>query len=178
MLALSKDMGERNLLSFQASIDGAEMIYDGDTINGVVVLLHGLKSVPPMTGEMFPYIYAAGEDVYAHIDIRIAGIDAPELHPRYRAPDGSLRSEHEREHERKLAQEARQVVVDLLVGNDLQFEIRNPQIGKYADRLVAEVWVGDVNVGTRVWARGLAYKYEGGRKRRWTISDTPPKGDA
>lgn len=164
--------------TYAAFIDDAELVHDGDTIDGVIIKLDGLSASAGEDGEVFPDVFAMDGEVYAHIDIRISGIDAPEMTPRHRLSSGQLRSDAERAHEKTLALKARQIVVDLLSAANLHFEVRNPQQGKYASRLVAEIWCKDasgelVNVGLRLLQYGLAYRYSGGRKRVWTLDDGP-----
>lgn len=87
------------------------------------------------------------------MNVRIAGIDAPELH-------GKCASERER------AEAARDFLKELVSGQRLQLEdVRND---KYGGRVIAEVrdMKGD-DVGKVLLARGLARVYEGGRRGSW-----------
>ena len=161
-----------------AFIDDASDVHDGDSVENVNIRLPGLIAKVGYTGEVFPNIFVGkGDvfrlgDVFASVAVRIAGIDAPERFPRHRLPDGTLRSADEIAHERQLAEKARLVVVDMLSAAHLQFEVRNIQDGKYASRVVAEVWIAEdgklVSVGERLLEKGLAYRYAGGTKKRWT----------
>ena len=160
--------------TFAAKIDDIERVYDGDTINHVHFQLPDIEVVKGGTfGEIYPDIFAQLDGVWIHINVRVAGIDAPERHPRHHYPDGEPRDPNDVIREHALAMRAREVVSDLLISNHLEFQIRNPQLGKYAQRVVAEVWARDpetsdyINVGERLIDLGLAYPYEGGTKRVW-----------
>jgi len=87
------------------------------------------------------------------MNVRIAGIDAPELH-------GKCASERTR------AAEARDFLKRLVNGQRLRLEdVRND---KYGGRVIVEV--RDTNgddVGKALLARGLARVYEGGRRGSW-----------
>ena len=87
------------------------------------------------------------------MNVRIAGIDAPELH-------GKCASERTR------AAEARDFLKRLVSGQKLRLEdVRND---KYGGRVIAEVrdTKGD-DLGKALLARGLARAYEGGRRGSW-----------
>ena len=49
-----------------------------------------------------------------------------------------------------MKQSGRTAIVELLIRNRLKFEIRNPQLGKCAGKVVAEVWVRDPEIGKGV----------------------------
>lgn len=87
------------------------------------------------------------------MNVRIAGIDAPELH-------GKCALERER------AAKARDFLKQFVTGQRLRLEdVRND---KYGGRVIAEVrdMKGD-DVGKVLLARGLARAYEGGRRGSW-----------
>lgn len=160
--------------TFHAQIDTIENIYDGDTLNKVAFKLPiSIAQTQGFYGEVYPSVFLQRDGVWIHINVRIGGIDTPERHPRHKYPDGTLRPADERAREHALAMQARAIVVRLLVANDLKFEIRDPQQGKYAGRIVASVWVLDpdtnrmVNIADKLIDAGLAYPYEGGTKRVW-----------
>ena len=160
---------------FNAFIDDWEHVYDGDTINHCYVKVPELQGVGGVIGEIYPdWFVDENSAVCIHINVRLAGIDCPELHPRQRLPDGTRRDPSDVRWEHSLALEARRFVQDLLSANDLKFTLRNPEIGKYAGRIVAEVWCKDpnttadsVNVSDVLLEKKLAYKYEGGTKKIW-----------
>ena len=164
---------------YDAFIDSVDDVHDGDTLENVCLRLPGITAKAGTTGQVYPNIFiGAGDkfrvgDVFAQVSVRLSGVDCPELEPRKRLPDGTLRSAAEVAHEKALALKARQVVVDLLTAANLQFQLRNPRDGKYASRIVAELWVAEgdtlVNVGAKLVASSLAYPYAGGTKKRWTV---------
>ena len=159
---------------YEARIDNAENIYDGDTINKVYFKLPiEIETFQYDFGEIYPEIFLHKDGVWVHVNVRLDGIDTPERHPHHKYPDGTARSDEELSREHALAMQARQEVVNILKANDLKFEIRNPQEGKYAGRVVAEVWVTDpelgrmINLSEHLIDKGLGYPYEGGTKRVW-----------
>ena len=159
---------------FQARIDQEAHIYDGDTINHVFFRLPiEVKENQEKYGEVYPEVFVQQDGVWIHINVRISGIDTPELHPHHRYPDGTMRPVEEIAHEHELALKAREIVVNLLKANSFQFEIRDPQEGKYAGRIVAEVWVKNpktgqmINIADKLIREGLGYVYEGGTKMIW-----------
>ena len=161
---------------FEAKIETSDHIYDGDSINHCFFRLPGiLVDDNAQLGEIYPELFAHKDGLWVKVNVRLDGIDAPEMHPHHHYPDGTNRDPAEIAHEHELALRARQVVVDLIEANDLQFEIRNPQLGKYAGRVVAEVFAKDpehgelINVSHRLVVKGLAYPYEGGTKRVWKL---------
>ena len=160
--------------TYKARIENIDSVYDGDTINKVFFRLPiDVRADQEDLGEIFPEIYVHDIGVWVLVNVRLDGIDTPERHPHHRYPDGRQRTPEDIEKERMLAMEARTIVQNLLMVNNMQFEIRNPQVGKYAGRIVAEVWVRDpehkqmINVSKRLITKGLAYPYEGGTKKIW-----------
>lgn len=160
---------------FDAFIEDPEHIYDGDTVDRVHFRLPGLevaKGAP--LGQIYPDLYTREDGVWMRINVRLAGIDAPERHPHHSYPDGTPRPPEDIAYEHELAMKARQVVMDMVKANGLHFVIRNPQIGKYAGRIVAEVWCPlpgtniMTNVCTHLLKQNLAYKYDGGTKKVWS----------
>ena len=159
---------------YNARIENINHVYDGDTLEHVMFRLPGLQPIPNAElGEIYPDIFVQEDGPYVHINVRLAGIDCPERHPRHAYPDGNLRPTFEIEREQELGLRARDALRTLILQNGLQFEIRNPQIGKYAGRIVAEVWLheemtGDyLNASEYLIDQGLAYPYQGGKKRIW-----------
>lgn len=155
---------------YPATIDSPDDIHDGDTIENVLIAIPHVKVLAGYAHtEIFPPNLFADEDghVYLKVDIRLAGIDAPEVHPHRRAPDGKPRLPGDIAYERQLAQKARQFVVDTLTAHHLQFTLKNIAYGKFASRLLAEVWAGETNLSTALLEKGLAVPYEGGKKTTW-----------
>ena len=83
------------------------------------------------------------------IGVRINGIDTPEMHGK-----GPC--------EKKKAKEARDFVRDYLTPRQF-ITLKNPSRGKYF-RVVADVYVGDVNLAKLLLDKGLAVHYNGGTK--------------
>ena len=160
-----RDQVERR---YPAFIDTVEHVYDGDTIEKTHIRILELNLEDEgYLGEIYPQTYVKDHNLWVVTNVRLAGIDCPERHPHHRLADGHLRSESALAYEARLALEARNVVCDALRANHLQFEVRNPEIGKYAGRIVAEVWVNDVNLSQHLLDEKLAYPYDGGTKQRW-----------
>ena len=164
--------------SYDAFIDDPSHIYDGDTINHVhFKIAQVVPSYPD--GEVYPGMFVNNGELWVHTNVRLAGIDCPELHPHHRLPDGTLRDDKDIGYEEGLAYRARKRVVDMLVANKLKFQIRNPQFGKYAERVVAEVWLVHygpkeeklINLSDRLLAENLAYPYDGGTKQIWHMPE-------
>ena len=159
---------------YEARIDNIETVYDGDSINHAYFKLPiDIQDNQVVWGEVYPEIFMQHDGVWVHVNIRVDGGACAERHPYHRYPDGTPRPPEEIAREHELAMRARQVVIDLLVANDLKFEIRNPQEGKYAGRLVASVWMRDpesrqmINLAEHLIDKGLGYPYSGGKKRTW-----------
>ena len=153
-------------LSMAVSVDSvrypvqvsADQIYDGDTIKDVELRLSACAEAVD-----FPGLITRDGQLYAHFDLRIAGIDTPELRPARKG-----RSEMSRRKEIAAAKQARRVLIDLLASNDYQLTIKNLQLGKYAGRLVGEAWVGDIDIADFLIENGHAKRYTGGRKPSWS----------
>lgn len=86
------------------------------------------------------------------IGVRVAGIDAPELH-------GECPCEV------ALAKDARAFVTYMLQNADT-IELRNVRRDKYF-RLLAEVWVDGESLGESLIDAGYARPYAGGKKQGW-----------
>jgi len=92
-----------------------------------------------------------GTDV--EINVRIDGVDAPELRGRCAA-------------ERRLAGAARDALTALIDGNPVL--LHDVRYGKYAGRVVARVTVaGGADAAVALVARGLARRYAGRARGRW-----------
>lgn len=160
---------------YEAFIEGIESVHDGDTLMRVHILLPGIQRTPhaPL-GEIYPDLLVREDGVWMRINVRLEGIDAPEIHPHHSFPEGSPRPPEDIEYERELAAKARDVVASLIEANGLKFVLRNLQIGKYADRIVAQVWTPNpdtgflTNVSKYLLQQNLAYEYDGGTKKVWT----------
>lgn len=88
--------------------------------------------------------------------IRIRNVDTPERG--YRAKC---------EKEAKLAEDAKQFVIDL-IGNTDTMKVENFSHDKYGGRIVADVRVNGKNIGEELIKNGYAVHYDGtGAKRNW-----------
>ena len=87
------------------------------------------------------------------IDVRINGIDAPELRGRCNS-------------EGRLARSARQALIALVEGGAIRlYDIRN---GKYAGRVVARVTAPDgADIGVALIAQGVTRRYDRRRRAGW-----------
>lgn len=84
--------------------------------------------------------------------IRINGLDTPEM--RGKCPI-----------EKEKAREAQKALAEILsVGG---VELRNVVIGKYAGRVVADVYVSGTNVTEAMIAKGMGRAYTGGKREPW-----------
>ena len=162
--------------AYDAFIDDVSSVHDGDTLEHVHIKIATVWEHAP-EGELFPEMFVKDGQLWMHIAVRLAGIDCPEIHPHHRLPSGELRDPNDVGWEHSQAVKAKRVVQDLMTQNNLQFKIRNPQIGKYAGRIVAEIWLRDpgthnsINVSERLLEKNLAYRYEGGTKQIWKRPD-------
>ena len=142
--------------TYPAVIVSPDQIYDGDTITGVFVKVS--DSDTPY-GEIWPGIIKKESGIFVSFNLRIAGIDTPEKHPRKagRTPE-SLAAE------KKAALAARDYLAAVLKTSGYAFDVVNPKIGKYAGRYVADLEVEGVNVGQMMLGAGYARPYDGGTK--------------
>lgn len=150
---------EVTLPRYAAQIDSADQVYDGDTLQDVIVKL----PFPDMEdGEIWPGVFKAGDMVLVKFDLRIAGIDTPEKRPKKAG-----RTEESLKAEKKAAGEARLALVGLLKESKNQFEVLNPKTGKYAGRMVGNLIIDGVDVGQVMIELGHAKPYDGGTKPEW-----------
>ncbi len=154
-----------------ALTDPKAQIYDGDTLKDVRVLVHRHDFIPEEYGNPWPGVYITERGIEIETDIRIAGIDTPEKRVSTKNPDGSLRSEANRQREKTAALASRQALIDLLKTNDNRFSISNPILGKYAGRTVADVAIREIDVATTLIRLGHAKPYFGGTKPQWNWGD-------
>lgn len=150
--------------------DIESQVYDGDTIKDILVKVATHKTPD---GEVWPGVFIQDGDVYVSFDLRINGIDTPEKRPRRAG-----RTEQSRINEKYAASLARQAVVDLLVEADGQLELHNPETGKYAGRMLGDMYVQDeqedlIYVADYLIQRGHALPYDGGTKAKpdWDALD-------
>lgn len=87
-----------------------------------------------------------------HMSIRVNGIDTPELRGKC-------------EYEKQQARKAKQFTVQQLRGAK-KITLKNIQRGKYF-RLIADVYVDDVNLAQQLIRYELAVEYHGKTKKNW-----------
>ena len=97
-----------------------------------------IDSLPPIVGK--------------NIAIRLEGVDTPEIKGKC-------------QYEKDLAIEARDFVRKKLF-NAKEIKLNDLQRGKYF-RVVAKVFVDGVSLEKELLKKGLAYKYQGGKKSSW-----------
>ena len=159
---------------YHAVLESPEQVYDGDTLSDIVIKIADFSE----RGEVWPEIFLTDEGVFTRFNLRLAGIDTPEKHPRKTWPDGSPRSEASRDRERALAAKARTALIGMLTGPEQTFPapfiVKDPQLGKYAGRIVAGVYLPDthipgalIDIGQALIQLNLAKPYDGGTKARW-----------
>jgi micrococcal nuclease len=91
-------------------------------------------------------LIAVSENV-TRLRLRLLGIDAPEI------PHGAKGGQ-------PFGQEARQFLERLVAGRSIRVETFGPDVYK---RILAVVWVGDINVNLELVRAGLAERYRGAR---------------
>lgn len=156
---------------YHAQLNSPEQVYDGDTLRNIRVRIGNFHE----RGEVWPGIFVENDGIYAVFNLRVSDIDTPEMRPRKTWPDGSPRSEASRQREKGLSEKAKQLLTDVLMGTAQgQFIIKQPLLGKYAGRVVCEVYVEDatsptglINVTSFLLDAGLARPYDGGTKPIW-----------
>ena len=85
------------------------------------------------------------------VSVRVNGVDTPEIRGKC-------------EGEKRRAVEARDFARARLKGG---VRLRNVRLGKYAGRVVADVYVGPDNLADLLIAAGLGRPYHGGARRGW-----------
>jgi micrococcal nuclease len=83
--------------------------------------------------------------------VRVRGIDAPEIRGKCKA-------------EKSMAVDAREWA-KLFVGKHVL--LTNIKLGKYAGRVVANILVGNMDLGEFLITSGLARPYDGGKRKSW-----------
>lgn len=145
-----------------------DQVHDGDTIEAVHVRLMPATAMPE--GEVWPELYIKKHYLYAVFNLRLDGIDTPELHPKTHYPNGQERSEASRNAEKAKANEARQALIDILATAD-KILVGFPKEGKYAGRLVAKLFIErnneQIDVCQYMIDNNYAVPYEGGTKIVW-----------
>lgn len=149
--------------TYPALLDEFSQVYDGDTIQDVYIDIADLRT-EYAAEVLWLGIFRKGKDLYAVTDIRIKGMDTPEKKPSTKYKDGTPRPEAERDAERAAAALASAELLMLLEGNNMALVVANPEPDKYFGRVVADVFIDDLNVADYMIEKGLAYPYDGGTK--------------
>ena len=158
----SKSKQNDNLKYYPVHIDSSNQVYDGDTITGATILLKSFGETVIESEKLFPGIVIENNNLYLTSSIRIAGIDTPEKRPSKKG-----RTEESIAREKAAAKIATELLDYILKTYDYEFYISNPDSGKYANRVVADVYVGKEKISIADWmlAFGFAYEYNGGTKK-------------
>ena len=169
LVVLAGCMADAYKTYHKASIETIEDVYDGDTIKDVKVKLLDTNASEERKGEIWPGLVIEDNTLYTIFDLRIRGIDTPELKPSTKNPDGSIRSEESRDAEKQAALKARQALMDLLKNHGQQFYLADPDFGKYGGRILSDMYVDDrrIHVADYLIERGHAKPYDGKTKPVW-----------
>ena len=144
---------EMNIISIEEGLKGASWttskpfipkitygkvikVYDGDTITIACRIYNGYSSVEP------PELY--------RFSVRLNGIDSPEMKSRH-------------ENEKKLAHVSQEALSNLIFGKIVT--LQNISMEKYG-RVLADVYLGSLNVNQWMLEGGYVVKYDGGTKHR------------
>lgn len=165
LLYVAFSQTQEPLKYYAVQLDDHGKIYDGDTIQDVAITLKVFQERTEAAPEvLWPGIVFKGDTLYAITDIRIAGIDTPEKRPKKAG-----RTQASLDREKSAAAAATQALTEILEAHDYNFYLANPQLGKYAGRIVADIYVGPEKqrVATRLIESGHAKQYDGGTKPVW-----------
>ncbi|RKU06393.1 hypothetical protein C6501_18635 [Candidatus Poribacteria bacterium] len=157
-------------LVYNAFIEDIETVYDGDTIQDVLVLLHKFNRPQTENLSLWPGVQRYTDGIYSLTDIRIRGIDAPEL-TWSQIPASLPQEKRQRIYNRGVA--ARDFLRNLIEKSSVEgalqaIEIRNPDFGTWAGRIVADVFCyhegKKINVAEALIEAHHAVAYDGGTK--------------
>lgn len=125
-----------------------------DTVPFVAPITEGhvIKVYDGDTFTLAAYLPYDASPLY-RFSVRLSGIDTPEI-------------KGKTEKEKEAAIIARTELQTLIL--DKRVSLRNVQTEKYG-RLLAEVYVGDINVNQHMLDKGLAVKYDGGTKKPYLV---------
>ena len=152
---------------YYAFIEDIETVYDGDTIQDVLVLLHKFNRPQTENLSLWPGVERHIDGIYSLTDIRIRGIDTPE----HRV--STEKSEEERTRIKARAAAATDFLKGLIEKSSIDgvqqsIEIRNPDFDKYAGRVLADVVCyhdgKEINVAEALIEAHHAVAYDGGTK--------------
>jgi len=124
--------------------------YDGPIVADVVSVYVG----DTLTVDAHPW-----PQITMRVSVRVNGIDTPEIRGKC-------------EEEKVLAQNARTLTKEM---TDQKVLLRNIFLGKYAGRVVADVYAENgAKIAETLVSQGIAYRYDGGARRSWCSDDTDP----
>ena len=124
--------------------------YDGPVLADVVSVYDG----DTLTVDAHPW-----PQITMRVSVRVNGIDTPEIR-------GKCETEKAR------AQEAKALTKQM---SDQKVVLKNIFLGKYAGRVVADVYAEDgTKIAEALISLGLAYRYEGGTRRSWCSAIVDP----
>ncbi|MCY4403294.1 MAG: hypothetical protein OXD54_12020 [Candidatus Poribacteria bacterium] len=158
-------------ISYFASVADINDVYDGDTINRLMFLLHRFDEGPePENLGVWPGIVKHIDGIYASTNVRFSGVDAAEV----RRTGPWTAEEKERMVIRgKLTRDYLRSLVEKSVYGNIQraIEIQNPEFGLYVGRTVAEVYLhinGErINLAQHLFETGYAVPYIQGYNFNW-----------
>ena len=165
-------------MRYKSKIDISQ-IYDGDTIERVVIILIPAEQLNRDNLDLFdvnksaiwPGLSMTAEGLTYEFNLRIDGIDAPEMKPEHHYRDGTPRTPESIEEEKALALKAKDALIALIQKSGNEIYLSNPKEGKYARRMVCTCEVKDgnkyIDVGKVLVNEKLAKPYEGGTKSQW-----------
>lgn len=166
----SDEIDEREYIGI---LENISQIYDGDTIRDARIKIVDVILDEEQLGEAWPGIVLRTDGVWVVTDIRIGGIDTPEMRVSKKKKDGTPRTNQSRENERKAAHASKAALKQLVTDAENIFTLRNPQIGKYAGRIVCDVYVDNVKVADYLIENGHAIEYDGGTKAELDWDNLP-----
>lgn len=149
---------------YEVQLEDASQIYDGDTLKDVAIKLKEFETTDTSETEtLWPGIVIKGGVLYVVTDVRLSGIDTPE-----KRPLRSGRTAESLAKEKAAAAVAQSALAEILSETDMRFYLSNPQLGKYAGRIVSDVYVKQdgkfQNVSELLIEGGHAIRYDGGEK--------------
>ena len=143
----------------------AKNVYDGDTITDVEIPILNCQHAGDVN-HTWPGVKFTDTGIAIVTDIRINGIDTPEIRV-----SRSL-SEAERQRLKNLAYKSKEALIDILKKSEWQFYVHRPKFGKYAGRIIADIYVkrdGKMLLVSDLMIKGrFAKLYTGeGKRPKW-----------
>ena len=154
---------QRSRNAYDAAVLNGSNVYDGDTITDVLIRIADAPDSPPQ--KLLHNLMAFDGGLYMLTNVRLNGIDAPEMRPSRTDSEGNARREEDREAERNAAEKAKQALSELLRENSYEMTLHNVEADKYGGRIVADVRIGNIDAAQHLIKRRLAVPYDGGTKR-------------